>query len=241
MPRGAVTQELIDFHVAVARGGAALTTVAYCAVSMGGRVNRHTLVFHGRPRRRPDPAHRRGPRRRRRGVGPARPRRAGGAGPVEEAPEHGAVEPVQRPGDGPGEGGLAGTARRGGRRLRACDEGRCGRRLRCGRDPPRSQLPAELVHEPEPEPATRRARRKHREPGSIPAPGRRGGPQGRRRSCRRAGQVQHGRRRRRRSLARREPADRRGCSKPTATSTRSSSPAAARCSTGCTSSAATSR
>ena len=45
MPRGAVTQELIDFHVAVARGGAALTTVAYCAVSMGGRVNRNTLVF----------------------------------------------------------------------------------------------------------------------------------------------------------------------------------------------------
>ncbi|MGZ6976443.1 MAG: NADH:flavin oxidoreductase, partial [Acidimicrobiia bacterium] len=45
MPRGAVTQKLIDFHVAVARGGAALTTVAYCAVSMGGRVSRDTLVF----------------------------------------------------------------------------------------------------------------------------------------------------------------------------------------------------
>jgi 4,4'-dithiodibutanoate disulfide reductase len=45
MPRGAVTQELIDFHTAVARGGAALTTVAYCAVSMGGRVSRDTLVF----------------------------------------------------------------------------------------------------------------------------------------------------------------------------------------------------
>ncbi len=45
MPRGAVTQPLIDFHVSVARGGAALTTVAYCAVSFGGRVNRHTLVF----------------------------------------------------------------------------------------------------------------------------------------------------------------------------------------------------
>ncbi len=45
MPRGAVTQDLIDFHVAVARGGAALTTVAYCAVSMGGRVSAHTLVF----------------------------------------------------------------------------------------------------------------------------------------------------------------------------------------------------
>ncbi len=48
MPRGAVTQELIDFHVAVARGGAAMTTVAYCAVSMGGRVSSHTLVFDER-------------------------------------------------------------------------------------------------------------------------------------------------------------------------------------------------
>ena len=45
MPRGAVTDELIEYHVAVARGGAALTTLAYCAVSPGGRVNRHTLVF----------------------------------------------------------------------------------------------------------------------------------------------------------------------------------------------------
>lgn len=45
MPKGAVTQELIDFHVGVARGGAGLTTVAYCAVSRGGRVNRNTLVF----------------------------------------------------------------------------------------------------------------------------------------------------------------------------------------------------
>jgi len=45
MPRGAVTDELIDFHAAVARGGAALTTLAYCAVSKGGRVNHNTLVF----------------------------------------------------------------------------------------------------------------------------------------------------------------------------------------------------
>ena len=45
MPRGAVSQELIDFHVGVARGGAALTTVAYCAVSKGGRVSRDTMVF----------------------------------------------------------------------------------------------------------------------------------------------------------------------------------------------------
>ncbi len=45
MPRGAVTDELIDFHRRVAAGGAALSTVAYCAVSMGGRVNPHSLVM----------------------------------------------------------------------------------------------------------------------------------------------------------------------------------------------------
>jgi 4,4'-dithiodibutanoate disulfide reductase len=45
MPRGAVTDELIDYHLRVARGGAGLTTLAYCAVSKGGRVNPNTLVF----------------------------------------------------------------------------------------------------------------------------------------------------------------------------------------------------
>lgn len=45
MPRGAVSDELIEFHTRVARGGAALTTVAYCAVSPGGRVHRDTLVM----------------------------------------------------------------------------------------------------------------------------------------------------------------------------------------------------
>jgi 2,4-dienoyl-CoA reductase-like NADH-dependent reductase (Old Yellow Enzyme family) len=43
--RGAVTPELIDFHAAVARGGAAMTTVAYCAVSPDGRVFRDCLVL----------------------------------------------------------------------------------------------------------------------------------------------------------------------------------------------------
>lgn len=46
MPKGAVTQDLIDFHVAVARGGSAMTTVAYCAVSHSGRVSPDTMVFH---------------------------------------------------------------------------------------------------------------------------------------------------------------------------------------------------
>ncbi len=44
-PRGEVTDELIDYHVAVARGGVGMTTVAYCAVSPDGRVHRHCLVL----------------------------------------------------------------------------------------------------------------------------------------------------------------------------------------------------
>ena len=52
MPRGAVTDALIGFHTAVARGGVGLTTLAYGAVSPGGRVNRNTLVF--RPELVPD-------------------------------------------------------------------------------------------------------------------------------------------------------------------------------------------
>lgn len=45
MPRGQVTDKLVEFHAEVARGGAALTTVAYCAVSPGGRVHANTLVL----------------------------------------------------------------------------------------------------------------------------------------------------------------------------------------------------
>lgn len=46
MPRGRVTDELIDFHSRVAAGGAAMTTVAYCAISPGARVHRHTVVMN---------------------------------------------------------------------------------------------------------------------------------------------------------------------------------------------------
>lgn len=45
MRGGAVTDELIEFHRAVAAGGVGMTTVAYCAVSPGGRVQRHTMVM----------------------------------------------------------------------------------------------------------------------------------------------------------------------------------------------------
>lgn len=45
MPRGQVSDALIDFHTEVARGGAAMTTVAYCATTPGGRVHRDTVVL----------------------------------------------------------------------------------------------------------------------------------------------------------------------------------------------------
>ena len=44
-PRGAVTDQLVRFHQEVARGGAGMTTVAYCAVAPEGRVHRHCLLL----------------------------------------------------------------------------------------------------------------------------------------------------------------------------------------------------
>jgi len=44
-PKGQVTDRLVEFHSRVARGGVGMTTVAYCAVSPDGRVQRHCLVL----------------------------------------------------------------------------------------------------------------------------------------------------------------------------------------------------
>jgi len=44
-PKGRVTDDLVAFHAEVARGGAGMTTVAYCAVAPGGRVHRHCAVL----------------------------------------------------------------------------------------------------------------------------------------------------------------------------------------------------
>ena len=44
-PRGEVTDDLVAFHERVARGGAAMTTVAYLAVSPEGRTDRHCIVL----------------------------------------------------------------------------------------------------------------------------------------------------------------------------------------------------
>ncbi|MFI6943262.1 NADH:flavin oxidoreductase [Streptomyces sp. NPDC050418] len=40
-----VTKDLVDFHVAYARGGVGMTTVAYCAVSKDGRTDRHQVYW----------------------------------------------------------------------------------------------------------------------------------------------------------------------------------------------------
>jgi 2,4-dienoyl-CoA reductase-like NADH-dependent reductase (Old Yellow Enzyme family) len=43
--KGLVTDDLVDFHVRVARGGVGMTTVAYCAVADEGRTDRHQVVW----------------------------------------------------------------------------------------------------------------------------------------------------------------------------------------------------
>ena len=45
MPGGTVSDELVDFHRRVAAGGAAMSTVAYLAVSPEGRTDRHCLLL----------------------------------------------------------------------------------------------------------------------------------------------------------------------------------------------------
>jgi 2,4-dienoyl-CoA reductase-like NADH-dependent reductase (Old Yellow Enzyme family) len=45
MPKGEITDELIDFHRRVAAGGAAMTTVAYLAVAPEGRTDRHCVLL----------------------------------------------------------------------------------------------------------------------------------------------------------------------------------------------------
>jgi 2,4-dienoyl-CoA reductase-like NADH-dependent reductase (Old Yellow Enzyme family) len=44
-PKGAVTDDLVAFHQRTAAGGAAMTTVAYLAVSPEGRTDRHCLLL----------------------------------------------------------------------------------------------------------------------------------------------------------------------------------------------------
>ena len=44
-PKGAVTDELVEFHRRMAAGGVGMTTVAYLAVSPEGRTDRHCILL----------------------------------------------------------------------------------------------------------------------------------------------------------------------------------------------------
>ena len=98
MPDGVVTDELVEYHRRVARGGAALSTVAYLAVAPEGRTASGCLWLHDEVvpglRRLTDAIH---------GEGAAAAAQIGHAGPVADArstgsPGPGAVVVVQ-PGD----------------------------------------------------------------------------------------------------------------------------------------------
>ena len=86
MPGGKVSDALIEFHRRVAAGGAAMSTVAYLAVSPEGRTDRHCLLLDDETVHGPPPADRRHPRRGCGGGGPDRPRRAGRQRPLQPRP-----------------------------------------------------------------------------------------------------------------------------------------------------------
>ena len=208
MPGGRVSDDLIDFHRRVAAGGAALSTVAYLAVSPEGRTDRHCLLLNEETvpglRRLTDAVH---------AEGAAAAAQIGHAGPVADARSNGA--PALSP-----SGGLTPMGsrlpRRRRRRDRAHHRGLPARRdagraggFRQHRGPRRAQLPTERVLEPQAQPSRRPVRRIGREP--RPLRPRRPAHRARRGRPRRCGdgQAQHGRRGRRRPLARRERRHRR--------------------------------
>ena len=86
MPGGTVSDELIAFHRRVAAGGAAMSTVAYLAVSPEGRTDRHCLLLNEDNLAGPAPPDRRHARRGRCGGGADRPRRAGRQRPLQPRP-----------------------------------------------------------------------------------------------------------------------------------------------------------
>src|ERR1700746_3475672 len=85
LPGGQVSEALIDYHRRVAAGGAAMSTVAYLAVSPEGRTDRHCLLLSEDTvpglRRLTDA---------RRAEGAARAAQIGHAGPVDNARSIGA-------------------------------------------------------------------------------------------------------------------------------------------------------
>ena len=93
-PRGLATDELIDFHAAVARGGTAMTTVAYLAVAPEGRTHAEQIWLREEAleglRRLTDAVH---------GAGGAVAAQVGHAGPVANGRSNGvhALSPTAMP------------------------------------------------------------------------------------------------------------------------------------------------
>ena len=226
--QGLVTDELIDYHLAVADGGVGLTTVAYLAVAPEGRTHREQILVG--PATRPglarlaDAIHE---------TGAAIAGQVGHAGPVANGRSNGvhALSASRMPSPLSMQMVRPATEKDLTRITRAyVDTARIlvERRLRRARAAHGAQLPDLLVPRARPQPAQGRVRRLAGEPGPAGPPGRprraRGGRRRRRRSRPRSASATASRA----GSAPRRASRSRGCSRPTATSTRSSSPAAAR-------------
>ena len=85
-----------------------MTTVAYCAISDGGRVHRDTMVLDSRRAKGIAPIDRRRARREHAGLRPDRPCGSGRQHPVQPSENAGAVDPGQRPAMGPVRGATIG-------------------------------------------------------------------------------------------------------------------------------------
>ena len=166
MPGGTVSDELIEFHRRVAAGGAAMSTVAYLAVSPEGRTDRHCLLLDEDTvpglRRLTDAVH---------AEGAAAAAQIGHAGPVANARSNRA--PALSPSGGFTPMGsrlravdVAGIERITEDYRRAADAGRRGR-LRQHRGARRAQLPPQRVPEPQAQPARRPVRRLGGEPRPL--------------------------------------------------------------------------
>ena len=172
-PRGQVTDALIDFHRAYAAGGAGLTTVAYCAVSMEGRGAPNEIVLRRESRpgleRLAAAVH---------AEGAAVSAQIGHAGPVAQRYATQAEGALRVVGVEPARHALQCRRprrhRAADRRLRRRRARARRRRLRRGRDPHGPPLPDQQLHEPEVEPPQGQLGWQRREPGPVPAPGRAG-------------------------------------------------------------------
>ena len=224
-PNALVTDDLINYHRRPAAGGVGMTTVAYCAVSPGGRTDGRQIWM--RPEAVPGPAqaHRRHPRRGRGHQRADRPCRPGRRRPVQQGHGAGAGAVLQ-----PAAMRFAKkatvddiddviAAHANAARL-AIDAGFDAVEIHLGHN-----YFCQLVPQPADQPARRRVRRLAGEPGQGGARRRAGGAARGREdgdADRRDRQAQHGRRRARRHPDRGVAADRQVAARTTAAWTPSS-------------------